>query len=373
MARKYPYDTSAAALLTPAKHARFFEQWDPVVDTRNHPLLCAEMSRLAYASDAVVTAALAQIGFAPVGFFGGETLATRLATLGTEGFVARNPTEDLTVLAFRGTEPGKVEDVFSDIDTTQVDFPGGGRAHAGFVKAYQTVRARIAALLTPRTGRLLITGHSLGAGLGTLATLDHAPTALITFGSPRVGDARFCERFRPGAGRPEIFRFVDCCDVVTRVPPERFERDPFFTLFNELGNFERLPAIARKPAETLAKAVARGLEAAFSGAVPKIEFSHVAPARYIRFDGTIVDNPTGAAQTQDQWTARRAYPHSTEAELGRLVKLLTSLGASAARRDALRNFTRGVFGLVRGDLVQLRDLADHAPINYVSGIAGRAV
>ena len=39
--RKYPYNTSVAALLYPAKGTVFFEDWDPAVDNLNHDVLCA--------------------------------------------------------------------------------------------------------------------------------------------------------------------------------------------------------------------------------------------------------------------------------------------------------------------------------------------
>ena len=71
MAQRYPYNTSNAALLTPAdltKNPPFFENWNLDTDTANHDLLCAEMSRLAYAEPEVVTTALSTIGFVPIGF-----------------------------------------------------------------------------------------------------------------------------------------------------------------------------------------------------------------------------------------------------------------------------------------------------------------
>jgi len=370
--RKYPYSTSADALLHPAKNAVFFEDWDAAADNLNHDLLCVEMSRLAYADAPAVTAALDRIGFSPVGFLGGESAEERIANRGTQGFVAKHAALGLTVLAFRGTESDKFEDLFSDLATVQTDFPGGGRIHSGFWKAYEPVRDRIANLLAQREGLLLITGHSLGAALATVAAAEVAPTKLITFGSPRVGDARFCERFPGLDGQPAIHRFVDCCDVVARVPPERFDGPHFSALFEELGNFEKLKPLARGAAWLAAKFTANALAGVFDAFGARIEFAHVAPPRYIRFDGAIVNDPDAALQAQDQAAARRAYPYSTEAQLKKLVTLLRSLAPPSTGRGAPRDFVRGVFELLQADPVPLRDLADHAPINYLSGIAGRA-
>ena len=55
MARIYPYDVSADALFSPAKGlgaTDYFQQWDRDDIAEPH-LLCAEMSRLAYAKEDV--------------------------------------------------------------------------------------------------------------------------------------------------------------------------------------------------------------------------------------------------------------------------------------------------------------------------------
>ena len=71
----------------------------------------------------------------------------------------------------------------------------------------------------PRSGRVLFTGHSSGAALATLAAALHPPTRLLTFGSPRVGDALFATEAGP---RIAASRYVDCCDVVCRLPPKPY-------------------------------------------------------------------------------------------------------------------------------------------------------
>ena len=113
MARTYPYDISRQALYRPAAGAVFFEAWVRERDTRNTDLLCAEMSRLAYAGRATVASSLDSIGFTLRLWFGGEAPEERLRTKGTDGFVATSA--DLTVLAFRGTEANKPEDLLADL------------------------------------------------------------------------------------------------------------------------------------------------------------------------------------------------------------------------------------------------------------------
>lgn len=71
------------------------------------------------------------------------------------------------------------------------------------------------AAVQPINYKLLITGHSLGAVMATLLTSLKTPTALYTIGSPRVGDAAFVASL----GGVTSYRYVDCCDAVTELPP----------------------------------------------------------------------------------------------------------------------------------------------------------
>jgi hypothetical protein len=64
--------------------------------------------------------------------------------------------------------------------------------------------------------RLLFTGHSLGAAMATLASSLQPADSLYTFGCPRVGDPAFVNSLRG----LDNHRYVDCCDLVARVPPE---------------------------------------------------------------------------------------------------------------------------------------------------------
>lgn len=365
MPHSYPYDTSSAALLHPAHSATFFADWQPA-DTHNHDLLGAEFSRLAYADESTVRAALARVGFAATGFFGGESAGARLTQRGTQGFVARHAGLGLTVVAFRGTESDKFEDLVSDLSTLPVAHPGGGRVHRGFWRAYEPIRERLAALVAPRDATLLITGHSLGAALATLAAADLTPAKLVTFGSPRVGDAAFAARL---AGLV-IRRYVGCCDVVTRVPPEQFDESHLATLFAEIGDFAQLGPVLRRAAEFAARHTAQALAKPFAAVAPAIAFTHVAPVTYIDAAGRRHEAPDAAFIAADQAAARARYPHAPARSLDTLTALLRELDAPG-RSASPRDFLRGLFALARSDRVPLRDLADHAPLNYVSALSGR--
>lgn len=138
---------------------------------------------------------------------------------GTQGFGAVRADDSLAILAFRGTEPQAATDLGTDLECTLTDWVEiGGRVHEGFAQAARSVIADVTQWLqqteTERK-QLIFTGHSLGAAVATLCASVLKPARLVTIGSPRVGDIAFV---RTLAGI-EITRFVDCCDVVTELPP----------------------------------------------------------------------------------------------------------------------------------------------------------
>ena len=132
---------------------------------------------------------------------------------------------------------------------------------------------------------MLITGHSLGAALATLTASRKAASRLYTFGSCRVGDAAFARAISTISHD----RFVDCCDLVTRVPAKEFG------------------------------------------------YVHVGSLKYIDRNGKLLELPKEETINADRLKASAWY----------LVR---------------HAFLPGT--------VFSRDLADHAPINYVSGVMG---
>ena len=93
-----------------------------------------------------------------------------------------------------------------------------GRVHDGFSRATRALVPQIRQWIEdtkPDLDKLILTGHSLGAAMATLVATIWRPGWLITLGSPRVGDADFVATVVPSMS----VRLVDCCDVVTQVPP----------------------------------------------------------------------------------------------------------------------------------------------------------
>lgn len=364
MARKYRYETSRQALYEPATGAQFFEDWTPE-DTANHDLLCAEMSRLAYARRDVVERSLSVAGFSLQQWIGSQAGRERLRARGTDGFVATSQ-DGLTVAAFRGTEANKPEDLIADLIVVPTAWPDGGQVHRGFSEAYSAERDQIrSALDRHHRGQLLITGHSLGAALATLAAADHRgknPT-LITFGSPRAGDEGFGGRL----GGITCRRFVNCCDVVTRIPPESFATEPIRILLGDLTGAAGLSMVA---------GLAMGTAAVLSGPLRLLtkdaQFFHIGEALYADRKGAFRPSLAPTAIEDDQREARSSYPGGQRPDASDLFAHLkagvTPDGDVERVRNALLAFAKG---LLASDRVPLRDLADHAPINYVSIFTGR--
>jgi len=138
----------------------------------------------------------------------------------TQAFLTKS-SEGYAVLAFRGTEIAKREDISIDTKAMRVSVLEG-RVHTGFRVAYESVAKEVEeSVLALGDTPLYITGHSLGAALATVATqgLEHNPrireiiAACYTFGSPRVGNSQYDIEFKS-----PIYRIVNTTDVVTVIP-----------------------------------------------------------------------------------------------------------------------------------------------------------
>ena len=278
-----PYDPTRDALYSPQLRATVFAAGGAY----SIPALSVEFARLAYVHGedggpelARLGEALALVGFEAPTLFGG-------AQTDTHGFGALRPADGLVILAFRGTEPEELTDIATDLDASMTPWSeSAGNVHEGFARAARSVLPSVTTWLqTTQGGRtgLVLTGHSLGAAIATLVASVCRPNDLITIGCPRLGDADFAATL----GEVEVTRFVDCCDLVTELPPE-------------LGGYV-----------------------------------HVGPMTYITSEGLLSPAADEAAVQADRASARIAY---------------------------LRDYAW------RTGNVMLRDLADHAPINYVRSL-----
>ena len=283
-------------LYDPSKIALFHPELQPPLlphgpAWRNPHAICAELARLAYirfdsdpAAAATLRAALAAFGYAPPAFFIDQETDTQAYATGDA---------DNAFIVFRGTQSGNLLDFVTDAKAVLWRWPGGpGAVHLGFLQAFESVATPLLAWRAACTAkRVWITGHSLGAALATLLAARLPADFLVTFGSPRVGDADFAGGFDVGVLAGHVARYVDCCDVVTTQP------------LNLLG------------------------------------YAHLGGERYIDRHGMLSD-PLGKLETlRDQVLAKLDY-------LPFLADLVDNVGS--------------------------RELADHAPANYLRALLGPA-
>ena len=164
-----------------------------------------------------------------------------------------------------------------------VPWSEGGKVHQGFARAFSDIRPNLISAIDGIDCRVIFAGHSLGAAMATLLSSITKPDCLYSFGSPRVGDSAFVDTL----SNLSSHRYVDCCDLVSRMLPEG------------LG------------------------------------YVHVGNPYYIDVDRQVIFNPARDFIETDQFRARESYVANYAWRTGN---------------------------------VAIRDLADHAPVNYLSAI-----
>eukprot|EP01147_Barroeca_monosierra_P006122 gene6122-9182_t len=149
----------------------------------------------------------------------------------TYGYIGVDKQNKYIVVAFQGTHNLKqwIDDL--KFFKTDLHYPGAGsdvKVHRGFYEAYQEVQSTVNNFVSATqqkygSYRILVTGHSLGAALATMCSLDLSikhPTSSIshyTLGQPRVGNEPFYEFFRQST-IVAAYRFVHNHDIVPHLP-----------------------------------------------------------------------------------------------------------------------------------------------------------
>jgi len=151
----------------------------------------------------------------------------------TNGYVGVDHDNERIIVAFMGTRDIKQWIENFDFVKRPLPYPGASAAvevHAGFLRSYLTVKRNIDTAINKTLAshagyKLHITGHSLGAALATLCTLDlrqqhpSVDMAQYTFGQPRVGNAEFSDFFQ-NLYKDINWRFTHYRDPVPHLPLE---------------------------------------------------------------------------------------------------------------------------------------------------------
>ncbi|CAI7829552.1 unnamed protein product, partial [Closterium sp. NIES-54] len=165
------------------------------------------------------------------------TLVPFSPVLPFQAYVGWDPPSRLIIVAFRGTCTSSLRNWIADLEALprSLSYPGlrHARVHRGFYSAYHFTRLRPAVVhavlflmtILPGSFRVAFTGHSLGGALATLSALDlqvsydlPSPSIrVVTFGSPRVGNAAFAAYFRQKV--PGSTRVTNWKDLVPHLPP----------------------------------------------------------------------------------------------------------------------------------------------------------
>lgn len=129
-------------------------------------------------------------------------------------------------VAFRGST--SIQDWLNNLDDLFESYPkcDGCRVHKGFYDAQKSVISTIVTYVSTLKKEkpsytVVVTGHSLGAAMATLTTVDLmeaglTPIRTFHFGSPRVGNTDFAEWFSGKVG--DRNRNTHYKDMVPHVP-----------------------------------------------------------------------------------------------------------------------------------------------------------
>ena len=202
-------------------------------------LMLAKISAITYDDPDISTAKFNALGCTIVDFFDIN---------GAKAYLLKD-IDGVHVLSFRGTEVKEKSDVLADLISGKNIEACGGKIHVGFKGEINKLWPTIQKAVTDIEG-LYITGHSLGAAMATVAASRIQPKviALVTFGSPRVGNREFVNSLKI-----VHFRVQNNCDDVTKVPFRLmgFEHHGthkymnFYGEFRDLTTWQRIKDMAR--------------------------------------------------------------------------------------------------------------------------------
>jgi len=105
------------------------------------------------------------------------------------------------------------------------DYNNSVKIHKGFLGMYRGLRAKLIHVLGPYVGLpVYVCGHSLGAALAHICTLDLSINAgapdlrTYTFAPPRIGNPAFARALNTSTNIQGIFQVVNLADLVFSVP-----------------------------------------------------------------------------------------------------------------------------------------------------------
>lgn len=249
-----------------ADSTRWLER-DPTIDVKQN------WSDLALKTD------IGHVSVEPVAFI-------EAASTDTQAWVHVNTAAKVAVVAFRGTETNKLQDILADLRAvpssltahmssaryamkpTEKYLDKDIKLHAGFMNAYNTIRESVLRVVYDLTKwdkqwTVCITGHSLGGALATIcafefanrkltpastlwqktaayvgmASTEQTPVApkmgMMNFGAPRVGNGKFVEVYNDTVR--ESLRVINANDLIHFLPYFLYQHTKFEVLLRPNG------------------------------------------------------------------------------------------------------------------------------------------
>ncbi|KAJ3500410.1 hypothetical protein NMY22_g19269 [Coprinellus aureogranulatus] len=187
----------------------------------------------------------------------GTNLVRALDTENTEGFITRDDKRKEIIVSLRGTF--SINDAITDLKliltplkSVGIADVGSAQVHTGFLEAYNYVASEVLSVVKSQLSSnpsysVIVTGHSLGGALASLAALSiksSVPSAklrLYTYGQPRVGNAAFASLTESRLGIANIFRAVHTYDGV---PTFLLKSLGYRHFGNEFWNYQEPPNAA---------------------------------------------------------------------------------------------------------------------------------
>jgi triacylglycerol lipase len=200
---------AAAAIPDPLRMASRLER--PIQDMSwlEASFLFAELSRLAYFDDHEIVDLVAKAGIPEIEFVDRD---------GAQAYILKSVTD--CIIVCRGTEPHEWNDLRADANALTV-LTEIGRLHAGFNREVDDLWPILVQRIEENRLPMWFAGHSLGGAMATicagrckLSKIPSNPSAIFTFGSPRVGNKKYINYVKI-----PHYRWVNNNDIVARVPP----------------------------------------------------------------------------------------------------------------------------------------------------------
>ncbi|KZZ94307.1 ferulic acid esterase A faeA [Moelleriella libera RCEF 2490] len=154
------------------------------------------------------------------------------AATDTQATLFRDTSANEVVIAFRGTS--SPQDLDSDLTYQLVPLAVAGascsscKVHQGFQTSYNAIAGQVLSAvkseLSSGAPRLIVTGHSLGAGIAAIAATSFVGQGVrvaetYTFGEPRNGDPQWAGYVSQQLPDANYFRITHYNDGVPQIPP----------------------------------------------------------------------------------------------------------------------------------------------------------